>query len=147
MASEAASPAGRSGAFPARRTAAALSLALLAGLTGWLAIDGDPVRDAGPAAVPVSRPAVSTSVAPEPTAIETISCGRAVLADAHGEFDYALGAVVDPATWGWMHLSAPKRDGSTADVRMLRPLAWMAEHGVSEGVHRGGVACLQPGGC
>ena len=150
-----AEPAGGSAATGGRgasargplRTAARLAAALLllVGVLPWVAgrrTAEPPVPTRTPALTvaergPVPAAAAAPSSCPAPASgrvpIESLVCGDAVLADAHGEADFALGETVDPQTWGRMRLRAPKTDGTTAEVEMLRPLSWMEERGVREG--------------
>jgi hypothetical protein len=44
-----------------------------------------------------------------------------------GEKDTEFGDTVDPPNWRKLVLLAPKKDGSTADVELLRPLWWLEE--------------------
>jgi len=50
-----------------------------------------------------------------------------------GQFDESLGREVDPATWRKLTLRAPKRDGTYADVVLLRPQWWLDERGATVG--------------
>ena len=119
-----------------RVTAAAL---LFVGVLPWVAgVVGFTPEKHNPGTartVPVSQVTPTAPAETRPTAvpIESLACGDAILADTRGEGDYALGETVDPDTWGWMRLLAPKTDGTVSQVEMLRPLAWMAERGVEAG--------------
>ncbi len=75
----------------------------------------------------VSRPAVKTTLTP----IEQIQVGDRVLAESPtGEEDTAFGSEIIPSDWRKLTLRAPKRDGTTAEVVLLRPLTWLNEqHG------------------
>jgi hypothetical protein len=50
-----------------------------------------------------------------------------------GEQDLSLGAEVDPATWRKIELRASKRDGSWAEVVLLRPVSWLEDRGARVG--------------
>lgn len=66
--------------------------------------------------------------------IETIRLGQRVLAEApNGEPDLSFGPVVDESNWRMLELRAPKHGGSWADVTLLRPDAWLREHGAEVG--------------
>jgi hypothetical protein len=66
--------------------------------------------------------------------IEEIRVGDRVLADnPSGDQDLSLGEDVDPATWRKIELRAPKRDGSWAEVVLLRPVSWLEEEGARVG--------------
>ncbi len=71
--------------------------------------------------------AVRTTLTP----IEQIQVGDRVLAESPtGEEDTAFGSEIIPADWRKLTLRAPKRDGTVADVVLLRPLTWLNEqHG------------------
>jgi hypothetical protein len=73
------------------------------------------------------RPAVKTTLTP----IEQIEVGDRVLAESpSGEEDTAFGSEIIPSDWRKLTLRAPKRDGTTAEVVLLRPLTWLNEqHG------------------
>lgn len=73
---------------------------------------------------------VPTTVVP----IATIQVGQQVLADnPTEERDLKFGETVDPATWRKLTLKAPKRDGTCADVTLLRPLTWLTEQNTEVG--------------
>lgn len=63
--------------------------------------------------------------------IEQIQVGDRVLAESPtGEEDIAFGSEIIPSDWRKLTLRAPKRDGTVADVVLLRPLTWLKEqHG------------------
>ncbi len=65
------------------------------------------------------------------TPIEQIQVGDRVLAESPtGEEDTAFGSEIIPSDWRKLTLRAPKRDGTTAEVVLLRPLTWLNEqHG------------------
>lgn len=68
--------------------------------------------------------------------IEEIRVGQRVPAkNPTGEFDRSLGEEVDPATWRRLELRAPKRDGSYADVVLLRPQGWLEQRAAEVGGH------------
>jgi hypothetical protein len=71
--------------------------------------------------------AVKTDLIP----IEQIQVGDRVLAESPtGEEDTAFGSEIIPSDWRKLTLRAPKRDGTTAEVVLLRPLTWLNEqHG------------------
>ncbi len=73
------------------------------------------------------RPAVKTTLTP----IEQIQVGDRVLAESPtGEEDTAFGSEIIPSDWRKLTLRAPKRDGTVAEVVLLRPLTWLNEqHG------------------
>ncbi len=73
------------------------------------------------------RPTVKTTLTP----IEQIQVGDRVLAESPtGEEDTAFGSEIIPSDWRKLTLRAPKRDGTTAEVALLRPLTWLNEqHG------------------
>jgi hypothetical protein len=80
----------------------------------------------------LSSSPVSTS--PRTKRIADVRVGDRVKADnPTGEEDLSLGAEVDPATWRKLVLRASKRDGSWADVELLRPLSWIEERGANVG--------------
>jgi hypothetical protein len=69
-------------------------------------------------------PAVKTTLIP----IEQILVGDRVLAESPtGEEDTAFGSEIIPSDWRKLTLRAPKRDGTVADVVLLRPLQWLNE--------------------
>ncbi len=74
---------------------------------------------------------VTTSAAEPATrlvAIEQLQVGQRVRADAPtDELDLQFGTEVVSEDWRKLTLLAPKRDGSTADVVLLRPLTWLNE--------------------
>jgi RHS repeat-associated protein len=58
--------------------------------------------------------------------IEEIRVGDRLRADSPtGEEDLEFGEEVEPATWRRVELQARKKDGSWADVVLLRPFAWL----------------------
>jgi len=60
--------------------------------------------------------------------IEQIQVGERVLAESPtAEEDLQFGADIIPSQWRKLTLSAPKRDGTVADVVLLRPLTWLSE--------------------
>jgi hypothetical protein len=65
------------------------------------------------------------------TPIEQIQVGDRVLAESPtGEEDTAFGSEIIPSDWRKLTLRAPKRDGTVAEVVLLRPLTWLYEqHG------------------
>ena len=67
--------------------------------------------------------------------IETIRVGQKVWSDGNptGDLDERFGDEVDSHTWRKMVLRAPKRDGSVAEVEMLRPGWWLGERDVFVG--------------
>ena len=67
--------------------------------------------------------------------IETIRVGQKVWSDGNptGDLDERFGDEVDSHTWRKMVLRAPKRDGSVAEVEMLRPGWWLGERDVHAG--------------
>jgi hypothetical protein len=73
------------------------------------------------------HPAVNTDLTP----IEQIQVGDRVLAESPtGEEDTAFGSEIIPSDWRKLTLRAPKRDGTVAEVVLLRPLTWLNEqHG------------------
>jgi hypothetical protein len=75
----------------------------------------------------VPRPALNTTLTP----IEQIQVGDRVLAESPtGEEDTAFGSEIIPSDWRKLTLRAPKRDGTVAEVVLLRPLTWLNEqHG------------------
>jgi|GEM_PF-1674550 len=76
-----------------------------------------------------SRPAPAADAATiQLTPIEQLQVGDRVLANAPTEeVDLQFGTDIVPADWRKLTLLAPKRDGSTADVILLRPLTWLKE--------------------
>jgi hypothetical protein len=80
------------------------------------------------AGLPTEPPrAVRTALTP----IEQIQVGDRVLAESPtGEEDTTFGSEIIPADWRKLTLRAPKRDGTVANVVLLRPLTWLNEqHG------------------
>lgn len=77
------------------------------------------------AGLPAEPPrAVRTTLTP----IEQIQVGDRVLAESPtGEEDTAFGSEIIPSDWRKLTLRAPKRDGTTAEVVLLRPLTWLNE--------------------
>ncbi|MEJ7595954.1 MAG: ParB/RepB/Spo0J family partition protein [Planctomycetaceae bacterium] len=76
----------------------------------------------------LTRAAASPSSQIELTKIEELTVGRRVQADSPTtELDLQFGSDVVSADWRKLTLVAPKRDGSTADVVLLRPLTWLNE--------------------
>ncbi len=75
----------------------------------------------------VPRPALNTTLTP----IEQIQVGARVLAESPtGEEDTAFGSEIISSDWRKLTLRAPKRDGTVAEVVLLRPLTWLNEqHG------------------
>jgi hypothetical protein len=67
--------------------------------------------------------------------IETIRVGQKVWVDGNpsGERDERFGEEVLASRWRKMVLRAPKRDGGSARAEMIRPVLWLAEHGVHAG--------------
>ncbi|MDB5389229.1 MAG: repeat-associated core domain protein, partial [Planctomycetaceae bacterium] len=60
--------------------------------------------------------------------IESIELGERVAVDEErGDHDQEFGADVDPATWKQIDLRAPKKDGTWAEVSLLRPAKWLEE--------------------
>ncbi|MDB5389227.1 MAG: hypothetical protein JWM11_4873 [Planctomycetaceae bacterium] len=60
--------------------------------------------------------------------IESIELGERVAVDEErGDHDQEFGADVDPATWKQIDLRAPKKDGTRAEVSLLRPAKWLEE--------------------
>ena len=98
---------------PAAQTAASLGSAILT------------KADADTAHRPTKpHPAVKTDLIP----IEQIQVGDRVLAESPtGEEDTAFGSEIIPSAWRKLTLRAPKRDGTTAEVVLLRPLTWLNE--------------------
>ncbi len=83
-------------------------------------------------AVAADRPtkphlAVKTTLTP----IEQIQVGDRVLAESPTrDEDTTFGSEIIPSDWRKLTLRAPKRDGTTAEVVLLRPLTWLNEqHG------------------
>lgn len=71
---------------------------------------------------------VSPSIVVTKTRMDQMTVGRWVLSgNPSGERDTEFGTEVDPASWRLLHLEAPKADGSSADVWMLRPTSWLEE--------------------
>ena len=58
--------------------------------------------------------------------IEQLVVGERVLAESPtGEEDLQFGSDIIPSEWRKLTLRAPKRDGTVADVVLLRPLTWL----------------------
>jgi hypothetical protein len=75
-----------------------------------------------------------SSFAPAQKPIIEIAVGDAVRTDtARGDHDTSLGTQVDPLTWKHLVLKCRKVDGSTADVELLRPSAWMTDQQAEAG--------------
>jgi hypothetical protein len=109
---------------PAAHTTASLGSAILT------KADADAANRPGSAAAdrPTEpHPAVKTDLIP----IEQIQVGDRVLAESPtGEEDTAFGSEIIPSDWRKLTLRAPKRDGTVAEVVLLRPLTWLNEqHG------------------
>ena len=63
------------------------------------------------------------------TPIEALQVGQRVRADAPtDDVDRQFGDEVVPSEWQKLTLTAPKRDGTVADVVLLRPRWWIAQH-------------------
>jgi hypothetical protein len=90
----------------------------------WLKHNPAPVQ----AAVAPRPSALSPQPKLEAVAISKMKVGDQVPADnPTGEKDTEFGDTVDPPNWRKLVLLAPKKDGSTADVELLRPLWWLEE--------------------
>ncbi len=78
--------------------------------------------------LPTSAP---SRIKTELTPIEQIQVGDRVLAESPtGDEDLEFGSEIIPADWRKLTLQAPKRDGTMADVVLLRPVTWLNEqHG------------------
>lgn len=50
-----------------------------------------------------------------------------------GENDFTFGATVDPTTWRLLKLHAPKNNGTTSKITLLRPLKWIENNRVERG--------------
>ena len=75
---------------------------------------------------------LSPSTTTKETRIDQMTVGRWVLSDNPIEADDTqFGHEVDPATWRMIHLEAPKTDGSSSDVWLLRPESWLKEQWTS----------------
>jgi hypothetical protein len=61
-------------------------------------------------------------------AIETIQIGQRVSGSSA-----AIDMSIDPAGWRRLELRAHKRDGTEANIVLLRPLAWLKQHDVAIG--------------
>jgi len=62
------------------------------------------------------------------TRIEELQVGERIRSDAPtDEFDLQFGTEIIRSDWRKVTLVAPKRDGSSADVVLLRPLPWLTE--------------------
>ncbi|TWT77303.1 hypothetical protein Pla123a_19610 [Posidoniimonas polymericola] len=73
---------------------------------------------------------------PVPQAIETITVGQRMWIGENpsAERDHRVGAdITAPSEWRQMTLRCPKRDGTLADVVMLRPVNWLTERQVRPG--------------
>ena len=71
---------------------------------------------------------VAMTLKVEAVAISSMKVGDQVPADnPTGEHDDEFGDTVDPPSWRKLVLLAPKKDGSFADVELLRPLTWLEE--------------------
>ena len=63
------------------------------------------------------------------TRIEELQVGERIRSDAPTEeFDLQFGTDIIRSEWRKVTLVAPKRDGSSAGVVLLRPLPWLTEH-------------------
>jgi hypothetical protein len=121
--------------FPAesRGRHSLLALAALLVLTGlaWPWLQGDAVQR--PAAAPLT-PASLSQPTIEFVPIAQIEVGQRVPAENPvEEWDGSLGVEVDPVTWRKLTLSCPKRDGTSAQVVLLRPNWWLADQGAAVG--------------
>ena len=107
----------------------------LAGTATLQQPDTDVVRasaEEAVSAVPIFADRSQKSFASEPTTkltpIEAIQVWQRVGADSPtNEVDLRFGKTIVPDEWRKLTLSAPKRDGTTADVVLLRPLNWLNE--------------------
>lgn len=83
---------------------------------------------------PEAPPALKSRTEPHTKKIEEIRVGDRVVADnPTEERDLSLGEDVDPKNWRKIELRAPKRDGSWAEVVLLRPVSWLEEGGARVG--------------
>jgi hypothetical protein len=100
-------------------------------LAAWFGFGREWLRDTPTPAQAAVAPRPS-ALAPQPklevVAISKMRVGDQVPADnPTGEKDNEFGDTVDPPSWRKLVLLAPKKDGSFADVELLRPLWWLEE--------------------
>lgn len=100
-------------------------------LAAWFGFGRDWLRDTPTPAQAAVAPRPS-ALAPQPkleaVAIAKMGVGDQVPADnPTGEKDNEFGDTVDPPSWRKLVLLASKKDGSFADVELLRPLWWLEE--------------------
>lgn len=107
------------------------------GLAAWFGFGREWLKhNPTPAEASVSpRPsALSPQPKLEAVAISKMKVGDQVPADnPTGERDTEFGDTVDPPSWRKLVLLAPKKDGSFADVELLRPLAWLQSQSAKVG--------------
>ncbi len=80
------------------------------------------------------RAGAKESARPQLRKIQDVRVGDRVRVDEEvGEHDLSLGEEVDPASWRLLELRATKKDGSWAEVVLLRPDVWVEERGARAG--------------
>jgi hypothetical protein len=93
-----------------------------------------PVKPSGTAAAAPVSITGQASLDYQLTRIDSLRLGQRVWsANPTDEFDDSLGSDVNPATWKRLALRCEKRDGSTAEVELLRPDDWVELHQAEAG--------------
>lgn len=128
---------------PSRRSArsvfqplmAAGWLALCLTVAGVLAVSGlGTKKETNATALRVLPVALGTHPQHATRPIEKIRVGDRVLSDeTFGDRDATFGDDVDPASWKQLDLCVSKRNGSIAEVTLLRPDTWVIEQGAVVG--------------
>lgn len=99
-------------------------------IAGYILCAGSP--DSVHSPVAINEASTSSSKSKEPgtelVRIDQIAVGTRVHAKNPGEkFDYSLGKDVNQASWRHLVLQCDKRDGTVAEVELLRPASWLEE--------------------
>ncbi|HEV3024271.1 MAG TPA: polymorphic toxin-type HINT domain-containing protein, partial [Pirellulales bacterium] len=91
----------------------------------------------GAAALPIDAAETANTRRLRTKSIEDIRVGERVEAgNPTDELDLSLGMEEpDPLTWRKLVLRAPKADGSSSDIELLRPLWWLEAQGAEVGGH------------
>jgi hypothetical protein len=113
-----------------QRLTGGISVVGLVGLLATLLFSGSLLWMAAPegdTTTALKTPAVASADVPLTSKpIQDIQPGQWVKADNPAEEDDTeFGKDVDPATWKLLTLDAPKLDGTTARVQLLRPTLWL----------------------
>ena len=113
-------------------------------MAAWSAFGAKPSPQPAMASGSAQQLAVHDIAKPQPHApqeVRSIPIGeydvafQVVAGNPTGEHDTEFGDTVDPPLWRVLTLIAKKKDGSLADVRLLRPLWWLEEQHATVGGH------------